>query len=511
MPRFSGLFAALFVPLLATAPAFGADIQTTILGDAADHDLGDGICDSDPVTPNPEDPNNPGQFIGQCTLRAAVQTANAEPGADKILLRANRYTLSLAGPNEDGAATGDLDVTSDITIDGQGYQSSILDGRRLKDRIFDVHPGASLTLEQTSLMFGKAPKPLLESGALGPGAGGCLRSAGALSLDEAYFYRCASPAGGGCLSVQSGTASLSDSVFADCRAKTEGGGMELAAGASAGLERVTAGVCRAATGGAVAARGALSLRNVTFTINKAKLGGGVAVLGDGAAAIANSTLSSNGSSNLLSQTTGAVSAASSIVWGAKADCVGPVASGGGNLEGESACAFAGTNDQQGQDPLLEALAFNGGPIPTQAIGAESPALDHGLDVPADACQDDVGDARELRRVQSVVGGVALTDVGAFESGGAPAQPTISSAPDETAEVDELYSYDVAVQFPGRDVCRTYSLTTQPAGMTIDSATGLIAWTPTAGQTGEHDVAVRVEDDLLGFTTQNFKITVVAAP
>lgn len=500
MPRFSAPLVALALLLPAWAPASAIELQTTLLGDAVDAAPGDGVCDADPATP-----------LDQCTLRAAVQEANALPGADTIKLRAARYTLSLTGPNEDDAATGDLDITSEITIDGQSYQTSLLDGRRLKDRIFDLHPGASLTMNQTSLLFGKAPKPEAEPAALGPGAGGCLRSAGALSLDEVFFYRCASPAGGGCLSVVGGTASLSDSVLAACRAKGEGGGMELAAGGAATLERLTAGVCRAATGGAVATRGTLSLRNVTFTLNKGKLGGAVAVLGDGSATIENSTLSSNGKSNLLSQTTGAVSATSSIVSGAKVDCVGPVSSGGGNLEGGTSCAFTGSNDQQGQDPLLEALAFNGGPIPTQAIGAESPALDHGLDVPADACQDDVGDSRELRRVQSIVGGAALTDAGAFERGGAPAQPTISSAPVLSATANEAYSYDVAVQFPGRDVCRTYSLTTQPAGMTIDPGTGLIEWTPGDGQTGNNDVVVRVDDDLGGFATQPFTISVAPAP
>jgi hypothetical protein len=503
MSRLSALFAALLLPLLASAPASGVELQTTLLGDAVDAVPGDGVCDADTTTP-----------LDQCTLRAAVQEANALPGADTIKLRAARYSLSLAGPNEDAAAAGDLDITSDITIDGQSYQTSLIDGRRLEDRIFDVRPGASLRIDQTSLLFGKSPKPELEPAAIGPGAGGCLRSTGAIALDDVFFYRCAAPAGGGCLSVQAGTADLTDSVFAACRAKAEGGGLELAAGASANLARVTGGVCRAAAGGAVAARGALSLRNVTFTLNRAKLGGGVAVLGDGAATIANSTLSSNRTSNLLSQTTGAVSATNSIVWGAKIDCVGPVSSGGGNLEGAASCAFGGTNDQQGQDPLLEPLAFNGGPVPTQAIGADSPALDHGFDgvfAGGDACQDDVGDARELRRVESIPGGAALTDVGAFERGGAPAQPTISSTPVTSATVDAAYSYDVAVQFPGRDVCRTYSLTTQPAGMTIDPGTGLIAWTPGAGQTGANPVVVRVEDDLGGVATQTFTITVAPAP
>ncbi|NCX97318.1 MAG: hypothetical protein EBX35_01675 [Planctomycetia bacterium] len=43
------------------------------------------------------------------TLRQAVIQANATPGADTIMLRAGTYRLTLAGADEDAAATGDLD------------------------------------------------------------------------------------------------------------------------------------------------------------------------------------------------------------------------------------------------------------------------------------------------------------------------------------------------------------------------------------------------------------------
>jgi hypothetical protein len=57
---------------------------------------------------------------------------------------------------------------------------------------------------------------------------------------------------------------------------------------------------------------------------------------------------------------------------------------------------------------------------------------------------------------------------------------------------------------------SYSLVTAPAGMTINSATGQITWTPTEAQgPGEFDVTVRVTDDgspALAHTT-SFKVTV----
>ena len=500
---------ALAVLCLAPLPVPAVELEANSLGDAVDADPNDGLCDADPNTANPEDPENPGQLVGQCTLRAAVQVANALPGPDTIRLRPARYTLSLVGAGEDAAAAGDLDVTSDLTILGEGYPASLLDGKRLEDRIFDVHPAGVLALSGTSLLSGRTAKGDADPGSpAGEVSGGCLRSAGATDLDEVYFFRCASSEDGGCMSVIDGAATVSDSVFAVCRAKDEGGALEVAEGGSAALSRVTAATGRAATGGGIAVRGALMLRNGTLTLNKAKLGGAVAVLGGGSAALANSTVSSNGKSNLASQTTGLVTVSSSIVWGAKADCVGPVASGGGNLEGATSCAFTATNDQQSQDPGLSALAFGGDTIPTQALAAGSPAIDHGLDV-GDVCLDE-GDARGRRRVQSVGGGAAIVDAGAFERDGAsPATLVITSSPVESATVAVAYGYDVEATNAGRESCAlAFSLDQAPGGMTIAPASGLIAWTPV--QVGSFDVEVRVTDSGGLSNTQRFTIAVSAA-
>ncbi len=53
----------------------------------------------------------------------------------------------------------------------------------------------------------------------------------------------------------------------------------------------------------------------------------------------------------------------------------------------------------------------------------------------------------------------------------------------------------------------FSLDVAPEGMAIDEATGLIQWTPTATQVGEHQVVVRVEIPGGLFVLQNFVVTV----
>jgi hypothetical protein len=57
---------------------------------------------------------------------------------------------------------------------------------------------------------------------------------------------------------------------------------------------------------------------------------------------------------------------------------------------------------------------------------------------------------------------------------------------------------------------SYALSQKPTGMTIDSQTGLITWTPQAGQEGLQAVTVFVSDGHGGEAIQQFKVGVQAA-
>jgi len=84
-------------------------------------------------------------------------------------------------------------------------------------------------------------------------------------------------------------------------------------------------------------------------------------------------------------------------------------------------------------------------------------------------------------------------------------PVIESEPITTAKEGAVYTYDVEATDPNGDTL-TYSLTTNPTGMTINSTTGVINWTPTESQIGENEVVVEVSDGSKS-TTQSFTITV----
>jgi len=87
-------------------------------------------------------------------------------------------------------------------------------------------------------------------------------------------------------------------------------------------------------------------------------------------------------------------------------------------------------------------------------------------------------------------------------------PVIESDPITTAKEGAVYTYDVEATDPNEDTL-TYSLTISPTGMTINSTTGVITWTPTEDQVGENEVVVKVSDGSKS-TTQSFTVTVEKA-
>lgn len=85
-------------------------------------------------------------------------------------------------------------------------------------------------------------------------------------------------------------------------------------------------------------------------------------------------------------------------------------------------------------------------------------------------------------------------------------PTITSTPAPAATVDRLYRYAVLATDGDGDTI-SYSFQQAPAGMSIDSVSGQLRWSPTAQQLGSHDVIVAVTDLLGASTTQSFTLTV----
>ncbi|MBC8468977.1 MAG: hypothetical protein H8D56_05850 [Planctomycetes bacterium] len=115
------------------------------------------------------------------------------------------------------------------------------------------------------------------------------------------------------------------------------------------------------------------------------------------------------------------------------------------------------------------------------------------------------------RIEPYVEDVDVNDIADSYSAGAP---VITSVPVTTATADILYSYDVNAIDPDVGDTLTYSLTTKPADMTINPATGLIIWRPVSDKGGTNEVVVvKVTDSnsIPAAATQSFIITVKPTP
>ncbi len=115
---------AIIVALAVSQSAQAATFIVDDTDDAVDMNPGDGVCVTNAST---------------CTLRAAIQESNALVEADMIELPNGIYNIAIAGSDEEAAASGDLDINDDLTIEGASATGTIIDGGAL-DRIFDIAP-----------------------------------------------------------------------------------------------------------------------------------------------------------------------------------------------------------------------------------------------------------------------------------------------------------------------------------------------------------------------------------
>ncbi len=85
-------------------------------------------------------------------------------------------------------------------------------------------------------------------------------------------------------------------------------------------------------------------------------------------------------------------------------------------------------------------------------------------------------------------------------------PELVSTPITVAAVDVPYSYQVVATDLENDSF-SFSLSKHPEGMAIDSATGVIFWTPQESQTGTQEVEITVVDSRGAASTQSYNISV----
>ncbi|MBI2397136.1 MAG: CSLREA domain-containing protein [Xanthomonadales bacterium] len=319
-----------------------------------------------------------GENAAQCTLREAVQAANADAafggcsagsGSDLILLPSGiGVILARAGRDEDANATGDLDITGTLEIrTALANNRAAISGSGL-DRVFDVRPAALLQISRITLANGD---PTVFPN---PRGGGLLRLASAGLIGSELEFRDGFADAGGAIAQSGGTLSLNQSLFHRNRSSGKGGAIEVSAAADLALRSSTLSENAAgSSGGAIALTGAdvVLLNNVTIADNVA------------------ATLTNGAAGGLYVESAAAVGAHNSVIagnsarGGVNANCFGELDAVAYSLvEGAStsvgAACHIGTATALVTGPaLLLPLADYGGPTLSMHPSLDSPLRNAG--------------------------------------------------------------------------------------------------------------------------------------
>lgn len=444
-------FAWLSIPLLLATAGF-ADAKTFTVdstADSPDAKVGDGNCVSK---------------AGGCTLRAAVEEANASGFATTINVPPGTYTLTSPDEGANFGERGPLLLGGETTVSGGGESKTIIDGGG-KRRLFEVGNHGNVTLEDLTLRGAQVKG----------GDGAALLNRGNVQLSNVIFERNRaigdpvvpkSGRGAALFNTNGGKAELDSVVAIGNLAEGKGGAIYNDEASSVKLMNsvVTGNQSLADAGGGISNHGNLDILISIVRGNQAVQGGGGidnveskaslidveisenkggGVRSSGTLKAVNCTISANVGGGLLARAPGSVTLNNVTVGnnkgggvkaaaGAKltisntvlaqndgSDCAGELHSAGFNLiQAQGGCSVAGETegDLYGKPAKLAALATNGGSSRTQALEDGSAALDAGNPAKADGNGNHCApaDQRGVARPQAGSGGVARCDIGAFE-------------------------------------------------------------------------------------------------
>ena len=382
----------------------------------------------------------------RCTLRDALNAANAAGGGDSVLFAPGvTGTISLS--------LGELSITKAVSIVGPGARVLAVDAN-LASRVLNISaPGGAVTISGLTLTRGQLVGDGLQGGGIFNGATttftNCTISNSSVAGDAGKNAFAGGIYNGSALTLigctVSGNSAVGGSFPAKSLTPTQGG---------------------SANGGGIFNAGTLTLRNCTFSANTAQGGRGGGSLnarggngGDGLGGaiwepgtmtVTNCTFSANAAvhgsggvgtsagnngagqgGGLFSTSSADQAIANTLVAGNTAAEGGPDVDGtfdskGFNVVGQTdrSVGFNATEDKTGTvasplDPKIASLANNGGPTDTMALLVGSTAINAGNDANAP-----VTDQRGASRA-------GVSDIGAFEFNGILPAPTPTPTPTAT--------------------------------------------------------------------------------
>jgi CSLREA domain-containing protein len=385
------LVGSCFFLLMGTARA--ANFTVNHNADTSDAAAGNGIC---------------ADAIGNCTLRAAVEEANALSGDDMILFAASLLNATIT-------LTTGVEITINGTggalqIRGPGADKLTIDGGAGSNRLFLATNAATLTITSITMQGG--------GGGAGPD--------------------------GAAIQVSGGTLELNGVVVRNNNAgANNGGGININGGVNHRILNSTIANNSASNGGGFyLSAGTLFLANSTISGNTITgQGGGVFIGSGGTATFRNATITNNTANSII----GGIEVSSSLLDLGNTIVAGNIApnfpelgnfntitSAGNNFIGNSGGDSAATiiaiayqpTDIRDQDPQLGILQDNGGQTPTHALAMTSPAVNAGDNSRAVNPFNNATLTSDQRGfLPRVIGGTV--DIGAFEFNAAPTAANVT--------------------------------------------------------------------------------------
>ncbi|MCA1637998.1 MAG: FG-GAP-like repeat-containing protein [Acidobacteria bacterium] len=360
-----------------------------------------------------DDRNNTTCVTGDCSLREAVNAANASATDDTINFASGLTTITL---------TNEIVINNagTLTINGLGANVLTIDGGAGTNRIFYINQ-AIVTISGVTLMGGNGTGERMQYG-----GGAILAEGNSLTLDGVHVTGNTTSGSGGGVLLRDSQNYIINSTFSGNTGLVGGGFGNY--GGNLTVVNSTISGNTGVVGGGISNGSDMTLRNVTITNNTASnMGGGIFQEDfDSRLTFGNSIVAGN-----------ICNSSPEIFFSGLFPKDSIIISAGGNLVGDSPGDSTNTGpfsityqptDIQNINPMLGVLANNGGSTPTHALLAGSPAIDKGLNnlvSPLAPAFDQRGTG--FARIRDGNGdNVSIVDIGAFEaqSGSTAARPTL---------------------------------------------------------------------------------------
>lgn len=361
---------------------------------------------------------------GPGSLRQAIASANASPGADTI-------TFGVSGAITLTTSLPTVTYGTELTMDGSGRSVTISGNHAVQV----IRVDGSLTLSNLTIADGNGDY------------GGGIYNTGALTITNSVFTgNIDATAGGGGVCNNAGRVTIANSVFSGNSSPSGGAIWNFDGPLNVKGSTFSGNTSTGDFGGGGAIRndnGTVNVANSTFfgntAIGKDSSGGAIVSTGStGSLTVINSTFSANsaafvGGSIRLSGGTATLS--NSIVANSPSggNCSGiPVTDSGNNLDSANTCGFT-INAKISTDPLLGTLTGSPAYFP---LNAGSPAIDAGNDAICAAAPVSSTSQNGLARPQG-----PHCDIGSYE-----AADTIPPVVDSVARADANPTSAASVHF-----------------------------------------------------------------